>query len=114
MNKNTFITYITHTRKTIFKAYKKAEKIFFLHFFLYIKKTNNYYQKNQRKEFENGLWKLPKSFWRRTWQKAPISSWAVSKSFWRKTKKRQYGCEQEKNLLEDEYRKHSSRTQEIA
>ena len=47
MNKNTFITYITHTRKTIFKAYKKAEKKFYF-FFLYIKKTNNSYQKNQR------------------------------------------------------------------
>ena len=36
------------------------------------------------------------------------------KIFLKKKKKRQYGCEQEKNLLEDEYRKHSSRTQEIA
>ena len=40
---NTHINYIT------FKAYKRTNKIFFIKFFLYIKITNNYYQKHKEK-----------------------------------------------------------------
>ena len=35
--------------KLIFKAYKKTDKTFFYIFFLYIKMTNNYYQKHKEK-----------------------------------------------------------------
>ena len=44
------ITYKIHTIKLIFEAYKKKLKKFFLHFFfLYIKITNNDYQKHKER-----------------------------------------------------------------
>ena len=35
--------------KLLFKIYKKTDKSIFIIFFLYIKMTNNYYQKNKEK-----------------------------------------------------------------
>ena len=45
----THIIHLTYMKKLIFKAYKKTDKIFFKMFFLYIKMSNNYYQKSKER-----------------------------------------------------------------
>ena len=45
----THIIHLTYMIKLIFKAYKKTDKIFFKMFFLYIKISNNYYQKSKER-----------------------------------------------------------------
>ena len=40
--------------KVVFKACKKIDKTYFEIFFLYIKMTNNYYQKKQRRALKKG------------------------------------------------------------
>ena len=43
------IIYINHTRKLIFKAYKKTNEDIFNIFFLYTKIKNNYYSKHKER-----------------------------------------------------------------
>ena len=65
----TYMLYTTHLIKLIFKACKKTDKILFYYIFSYIKKINRMLSKTQRKTFNKGSWKVPKSFWRRKIQK---------------------------------------------
>ena len=65
----TYMLYITHLIKLIFKACKKTDKILFYYIFSYIKKISRMLSKTQRKTFNKGSWKVPKTFWRRKIQK---------------------------------------------
>ena len=44
----TYITYITHTVKLVFRAYKKTNWIFILYFFLNIKMPTKYYPQKKK------------------------------------------------------------------
>ena len=96
------MAYITHISKWIFKHIKKLIKIFVYNFFLYIKMTNKYYQKQKeklRKEAreryqnlsEEEKDKRQKKVWER-FQNLPEEE---------KEKKSQYHRECNKNLSEE-------------
>ena len=76
----------THMIKLIFKVYKKTNEMFFLNFFfyIYIKMTNNYHQKNKEKLSKNAR-ERHQNF-----------------SEEEKGKKYQYACRQYRNLSEEE------------
>ena len=61
MTKITHITYIPHTIKLILKVYKKLIK-YLQFFFLYIKMTNNYYQKQKERLQKEALEKYQNLF----------------------------------------------------
>ena len=71
----------------IFKACKENNKIFFTIFFLYIKMTNNYYQKCKER-LKKSMRKISKSFWRRKRKKMKKVSRKISKFNWRRKRKK--------------------------
>ena len=107
-SKNTHITYIiyvTHIIKLIFKAYKKTDKYFFMIFSLYIKTLTGYCQKNNNKE---SLSKKACETYQNLSEEEKDKKCQYACERYRnlseeeREKKHQYGREQHKNLLEDE------------
>ena len=88
--------------KSIFKAYKKTDKIFLI-FLLYTKMTNIYYQKHKEKLQKEGCERYQNLYGE---EKDKNHQYARERyknlSEEEKEKKRQYGRERCKNLLEDD------------